>query len=53
MITKIPYYYRQLIYTYLRFIFFMASGDISLLGCDQMFKHEDCNFSFYCIYMPQ
>lgn len=33
--------------------FFMASRDTSLLGCDQMFKHEDCNFSFYSKYMPQ
>lgn len=32
---------------------FMASRDTSLLGCDQMFKYADCNFSFYSKYMPQ
>lgn len=33
--------------------FFMASRDTSLLGCDQMFKYADCNFSFYSKYMAQ
>lgn len=26
--------------------FFMASRDAALLGCDQMFLHAACNFSF-------
>jgi len=33
--------------------FFMASRGTSVLGCDQMFKHEKCNFSFCSKYMPQ